>query len=109
MAADLRAALPELAGLGPAPALSAAPAQASPEIGAATVVMPVAGLHLITRFDTEVALKRLAEPRGEDRRLMAPVAERPALAQRFFGDGPLMIALALIAAATAAAAYIALS
>jgi eukaryotic-like serine/threonine-protein kinase len=108
MAADLRACLPELAGAGPAPAApqsGGAPGEAT--IAAATIVMPIAGLHVLGRFEPEAALKRLAEPRGEDRRRMAPTTEPLPLPQRWLSDGALMAASAVIAAALAAAAYIA--
>jgi serine/threonine-protein kinase len=108
MAADLRACLPELAGAGPAPMPLAgeASSRAPASIEAATVVMPIAGMHVLARFESEAALKRLAEPRGEDRRRMAPTAEPPALLRRWFTDGALMAAMALVAAAVVAAGFI---
>jgi len=54
-------------------------------------------------------LKRLIEPRGEDRRRMAPTAEPPPLLRRWLSDGAWLLATALIAAAIAAATYIAAS
>jgi len=110
MAADLRACLPELAGAGVAPAV-AAPGALPGEgtIVAATVVMPIAGMHVLARFDPEAALKRLSEPRGEDRRLMSPSMEPLPLIQRWLADGALMAAFAVIAVAVAAAAYVATS
>jgi len=68
MAVDLRACLPELAGAGPAPATPASGAKPGESTIAATIVMPIAGMHVLTRFDCDAALKRLAEPKGEDRR-----------------------------------------
>jgi serine/threonine-protein kinase len=109
MAADLRACLPEIAGAGPAPAPVAAvePIDPAPAAGAATVAMPIAGLHPSARFDSDAGLKRLSEPRGEDRRRMSPIAEPTPLLQRLLSDGTLVAATGLIAAATAAAWYIA--
>ena len=111
MAADLRACLPELAGAGPAPAIASASADHPGEatIAAATVVMPIAGMHVLARFDAEAALKRLAEPRGEDRRLMSPSMEPLPLIQRWLSDGALMAAFGVIAVALVAAAYVATS
>ena len=112
MAADLRACLPELAGAGPAPAPAASPAaplEPAPVGGAATVAMPIAGLHLAARFDSAAGLKRLAEPRGEDRRRMSPIPEPTPFLQRWFSDGTLLAAIGLIAAAIAAAWFIASS
>jgi hypothetical protein len=75
---------------------------------AATVVMPIAGMHVLARFDPEAALKRLSEPHGEDRRLMSPSMEPLPLIQRWLSDGALMAAFAVIAVAVAAAAYVAM-
>jgi len=108
MAADLRACLPELAGAGPAPAIAAAGATPG-EATVATLVMPIAGMHVLPRFDAEAALKRLTEPRGEDRRLMSPSMEPLPLIQRWLSDGALMAAFAVIAVAVVAAGYIAMS
>ena len=108
MAADLRACLPELAGAGPAPAIpQAGAAVGEGTIATATVVMPITGMHVLMRFDPEAALKRLSEPRGEDRRLMSPSMEPLPLIQRWLSDGPLMVAAVLVAAAVVAAGYIA--
>jgi len=108
MAADLRACLPELAGAGPAPALpQAGAAVGEGTIATATVVMPITGMHVLTRFDPDAALRRLTEPKGEDRRRMSPSMEPPPLLQRWLSDGPLMAAAVLLAAAVAAAGYIA--
>jgi len=110
MANDLRACLPEVAGKGPAPAVPRARAAAGEStIAAATIVMPIAGMHVLTRFDCDAALKRLAEPKGEDRRLMSPINEPPPLLQRWLSDGALMTAAVLVIAAGVAAAYIAAS
>jgi hypothetical protein len=54
-------------------------------------------------------MKRLTEPRGEDRRRMAPTADPPTLMRRWLSDGALLFAAALVAAAIAAASYIATS
>ena len=110
MAADLRACLPELAGAGPAPA-NPSPGRAPGEatIAAATVVMPIAGMHVVPRFEAEAALKRLAEPKGEDRRRMAPTTEPLPLVQRLVSDGAMMVGLASIIAAVVAAAYVAMN
>ncbi len=107
MAADLRACLPELEGAGPAPLLPSGNAASPASIEAATVVMPIAGMHVLSRFASDTALKRLTEPRGADRRRMAPSAEPPTLLRRWVSDGALLFAAALIAAAIAAASYIA--
>ena len=108
MAADLRACLPELAGAGPAPAVPASGAAVGEgTIATATMVMPIAGMHVLSRFDPEAALKRLAEPKGDDRRRMAPTTEPPPLLQRWLSDGALMTAFVLVVAAIIAAAYIA--
>ena len=110
MAADLRACLPELAGLGPAPAIAldaAPPRESAPVLGTATVAMPVAGLHVSPRFDSDAALKRLAEPRGEDRRRMSPIVEPAPIVLRWLSDGSLIAATALIAGAAAAAWFMA--
>jgi len=108
MAADLRACLPELAGAGPAPALpQAGAAVGEGTIATATVVMPITGMHVLMRFDPDAALKRLTEPKGEDRRRMSPSMEPPPLLQRWLSDGPLMVAAVLVAAAVVAAGYIA--
>jgi len=108
MAADLRACLPELAGAGPAPALpQAGAAVGEGTIATATVVMPITGMHVLTRFDPDAALRRLTEPKGEDRRRMSPSMEPPPLLQRWLSDGPLMVAAVLVAAAVVAAGYIA--
>jgi hypothetical protein len=69
--------------------------------------MPIAGVHVLSRFASEAAMKRLIEPRGEDRRRMAPTAEPPTLLRRWFADGALLLATALIAAAVVAAMYLA--
>jgi eukaryotic-like serine/threonine-protein kinase len=108
MAVDLRACLPELAGAGPAPMIAEGdlPPRES-AIEAATMVMPIAGMHVLTRFDSEAALKRLTEPRGEDRRRMSPTLEPLPLVQRWLSDGALLAAFALVAAAAVAAWYIA--
>jgi serine/threonine protein kinase len=108
MAADLRACLPELAGAGPAPAAAPAPMPLEPAsiVGSATVAMPIAGLHLSGRFDSGAGLKRLIEPRGEDRRRMSPIVEPRPLLLRWLSDGTLMAATLLIASAAAAAWYI---
>ena len=108
MAADLRACLPELAGAGPAPAIpQAGAAVGEGTIATATVVMPITGMHVLMRFDPDAALKRLTEPKGEDRRRMSPSMEPPPLLQRWLSDGPLMVAAVLVAAAVVAAGYIA--
>jgi serine/threonine-protein kinase len=108
MAMDLRAALPELAGAGAAPALPPSDLERlNTSVAAATVVMPIAGVHVLSRFASEAAMKRLIEPRGEDRRRMAPTAEPPTLLRRWFADGALLLATALIAAAVVAAMYLA--
>jgi len=108
MAMDLRAALPELAGAGPAPAFPPSELERlNTSVAAATVVMPIAGVHVLPRFASEAAMKRLTEPRGEDRRRMAPTAEPPSLLRRWLADGAWLLATALIAAAIAAATYIA--
>ena len=108
MAADLRACVPELAGAGPAPALpQAGAAVGEGTIATATVVMPITGMHVLTRFDPDAALRRLTEPKGEDRRRMSPSMEPPPLLQRWLSDGPLMAAAVLVAAAVVAAGYIA--
>ena len=110
MAADLRACLPELVGAGPAPVIAPGETPArEPAMEAATVVMPIAGMHVVTRFDSQEALKRLTEPRGEDRRLMAPSTEPPSTMQRWLSDGLLVFALGMIAAAAAIAWFIATS
>jgi serine/threonine protein kinase len=111
MAADLRACMPELAngvpgGIGEATVPITALAGATAPARAATPA-GIAGLHVSKRFDSAAALLRLSEPRGKDRRLMSPVAGPAPILRRWLHDGPLMIALALIAAATAAALYIA--
>jgi len=108
MAADLRACLPELAGAGPAPMIAEGdlPPRES-AIEAATMVMPIAGMHVLTRFDSEAALKRLTEPRGEDRRRMSPTLEPLPLVQRWLSDGALLTAFAVVAAAVITAWYIA--
>jgi len=108
LAADLRACLPELAGAGPAPVVTAGEAASRvASIEAATVVMPIAGMHVLSRFAADAALKRLTEPRGDDRRRMAPSTDPPTLARRLLSDGDFLLAVALIAAAIAAASYIA--
>jgi len=108
MAADLRACVPELAGAGPAPAIpQAGAAVGEGTIATATVVMPITGMHVLMRFDPDAALKRLTEPKGEDRRRMSPSMEPPPLLQRWLSDGPLMVAAVLVAAAVVAAGYIA--
>ena len=107
MASDLRACLPELAGAGPAPAVPASGAAPGESTVAATIVMPIAGMHVLTRFDSEAALKRLMEPKGEDRRAMSPSMEPLPFVQRWLSDGALMAAVAVIVAAILAAAYIA--
>jgi len=108
MAADLRACVPELAGAGPAPAIpQAGAAVGEGTIATATVVMPITGMHVLTRFDPDAALRRLTEPKGEDRRRMSPSMEPPPLLQRWLSDGPLMAAAVLVAAAVVAAGYIA--
>ena len=107
MAVDLRACLPELAGAGPAPATPASGAKPGESTIAATIVMPIAGMHVLTRFDCDAALKRLAEPKGEDRRRMAPINEPPPLMQRWLSDGALMAATVLVVGAAIAAAYVA--
>jgi len=108
MAADLRACLPELAGAGPAPMIAEGDLPPREHaIEAATMVMPIAGMHVLTRFDSQAALKRLAEPRGEDRRRMSPTLEPLPLLQRWLSDGALLAAFALVAAAAVAAWYIA--
>jgi hypothetical protein len=71
--------------------------------------MPIAGMHVLSRFAADAALKRLTEPRGDDRRRMAPSTEPPTLARRLLSDGDLLLVFALIAAAIAAASYIATS
>jgi serine/threonine-protein kinase len=109
MAADLRACLPEIAGAGPAPAVAPSfdsPFEPAAMVGAATVAMPIAGLHLSGRFDSGAALKRLTEPRGEDRRRMSPIVEPAPLLVRWLSDGTLMAATALIVGAAVAAWYI---
>jgi serine/threonine-protein kinase len=105
MAADLRACLPELTG-GPPDAMGEA---TMPIAATARAAAPagVAGLHVSKRFDTAAALLRLSEPHGKDRRLMAPAVGPAPILRRWLYDGALMAALALIAAATAAAWYIA--
>ena len=105
MAADLRACMPELGsgaagGIGDATVPVTAPARVAAPAG-------VVGLHASKRFDSEAALLRLSEPRGKDRRLMSPAAGPAPILRRWLYDGPLMAALALIAAAAAAAWYIA--
>jgi hypothetical protein len=108
MAADLRACLPELAGAGVAPAAPQGGAGVGEgTIASATVVMPITGMHVLARFEPEAALKRLTEPRGEDRRRMSPSMEPLPWVQRWLSDGPLMLACLLIAAAVVAAAYVA--
>jgi serine/threonine protein kinase len=106
MAADLRACLPELA-IGAAGSLTwdDAPIDNAPPQPA--VPTGVTGLHLSTRFDSEAALARLAEPRGEDRRRMAPATGPAPFVRRWLADLPLMASLALLAAAAAAAWYFA--
>jgi serine/threonine-protein kinase len=107
MAADLRACLPELG--------SGMPIEGSPaDAGVATIVSHsaptpagIAGLHVSARFDSVAALQRLTEPRGEDRRLMAPATGPAPIVRRVLFDVPLMSALVLIAGAAAAAWYIA--
>jgi eukaryotic-like serine/threonine-protein kinase len=112
MAADLRACLPEIAS-GAMPGEPVATAAAVDETLAAAAPAPapapagIAGLHLATRFDSAAALARLAEPRGEDRRLMAPATGPTPIVRRWLGDGSLMAALAMIAAAAAVAWYVA--
>jgi len=105
MAADLRACMPELANYAPGgmgePAGPAVPVPVAP-----AAPTGVAGLHVSNRFDSAAALQRLAEPRGDDRRLMAPVTGPTPLLRRWFLDGPLMAALLLVAAAAAGAWYI---
>ena len=63
------------------------------------------GRHL--KLDSEAALKRLMEPKGEDRRAMSPSMEPLPFVQRWLSDGALMAAVAVIVAAILAAAYIA--
>jgi serine/threonine protein kinase len=110
MAMDLRAALPEVAGAGAAPVLPPSELERlNTAVAAATVVIPIAGVHVIPRFDCDAALKRLADPRGSDRRRMAPSAEPPPLLRRWFSDGAFLFAVGLTAAAVAAAAFIATS
>jgi serine/threonine-protein kinase len=114
MAADLRACLPGLAAGGaPAPAIAAAEPGAAIAtertlpLGTATIVGPVAGLHVSARFDSHAALARLLEPRGDDRRRMSPSTEPPSILRRWLLDGALMAALALVTGAGAAAWFIA--
>ncbi len=108
MAADLRACLPELGSGMPHEASGEAPV-ATPVSHAASTPAGIAGLHVSARFDSAAALLRLTEPRGEDRRLMAPAAGPAPILRRWFTDGPLLVALALVAGAAAAAWYIAWS
>ena len=110
MAVDLRACMAELES-GTAAGDASAAAMPDPVAAAAAVAAPapagIAGLHLAARFDSAAALARLAEPRGEDRRLMAPVSGPTPILRRWFTDGPLMAALAMIAVAAAGAWYVA--
>jgi serine/threonine-protein kinase len=110
MAADLRACMAELAS-GTPRSDTEPPAMVESFDSLAVVAAPapagVAGLHLSTRFDSAAALARLAEPRGEDRRLMSPSMGPAPILRRWLTDGPLMAALALNAAAAAAAWYVA--
>jgi serine/threonine-protein kinase len=110
MVADLRACMGELEGgsAGEANAASeSAPAAAHEDVAPAPAPSGIAGLHLAARFDSAAALARLAEPRGEDRRLMAPTTGPTPILRRWATDGSLMAALALIAVAAAAAWYVA--
>jgi serine/threonine-protein kinase len=105
MAADLRACMPELGtgvvgGIGEATVPLTALARVATPAG-------VAGLHVSKRFDSAAALLRLSEPHGKDRRLMSPAAGPAPILRRWLYDGPMMMALALIAACAAAAWYIA--
>ena len=111
MAADLRACMAELESgsprgeaepLAPVESIDSLSAVAAPAAPAG-----IAGLHLAARFDSAAALARLAEPRGEDRRLMAPTTGPTPVLRRWFTDGPLMAALAVIAIAAGAAWYVA--
>jgi serine/threonine protein kinase len=119
MAADLRAALAEL-GAG-APGVERAPASGQHEatlaqprpaaaertqaLGAATLAASVAGLHVSARFDSGLALLRLAEPRGRDRKLMSPVIGPPSIV-RHFRDPQAWAAAGMICAALAVAWWI---
>jgi hypothetical protein len=106
MAADLRACMSDLAsGPGVTVSWDDTPSAAIPTQPTATA--GITGLHLSTRFESDAALARLAEPRGEDRRRMAPATGPAPFLRRWFGDLPLMTALALVAAAAAAAWYVA--
>ena len=118
MAADLRGVL---AGLG-ASAANATPVarpktdativqprdvsqERTQALGAATLAMPMAALHVSGRFDSSVALLRLTEPRGRDRQLMAPVIGPPSMA-RYLLDPSTWGVAGLIAAALALAWWI---
>ena len=113
MAADLRACLPEIAS-GAMPGEPVASMVSLEELGSpapstapAAAPAGLAGLHLATRIDSAAALARLAEPRGEDRRLLAPSMGPTPFLRRWLTDGPLLAALAINALAVAAAWYIA--
>jgi serine/threonine protein kinase len=109
MALDLRAALADSVA---SPHHESTLAQPRPSeertlaLGAATVAASIGTLHVSARFDSDLALLRLAQPRGRDRRLMAPVIGRPALG-RHLRDPQAWAAGALICAASAVALWIA--
>jgi hypothetical protein len=113
MAADLKGALTDLAAATPRVPPSAiadvahesTAAQRAPDhertvaIGGATLAAPIAGLHVLARFDSQAALLRLAEPQGRDRQLMSPSAEPAPLIRRWFVDGSVWGAAALLVGA----------
>src|SRR5262249_21081990 len=108
MAADLRACMGELeSGTAAGEASAAQTPEAAAVLPAVTAPAGIAGLHLAARFDSAAALARLSEPRGEGRRRMAPSTGPTPILRRWFTDGPLMAALALVAIAAAGAWYIA--
>lgn len=105
MAADLRACMPELAGGAPVGIGEATVPIPAPEPARVAAPAGSMGLHVSKRFDSAAALLRLSEPRGKDRRLMSPAAGPAPILRRWLYDGPMLAALALVAAAAAAAWY----
>jgi serine/threonine-protein kinase len=108
LAADLRsaAAAGSPAPRATRPAADEATQPMQPAAATTIEVAPRLGLLPWRRFDSTRALARLANPRGDDRLLLAPMGPRPGGWVRLRADA---MPLAAIAAATAAALLIALA
>jgi serine/threonine protein kinase len=116
MAADLRAALAELGSEAAAtPAAEATlhaatvvqrapdPAERTTALGAATLAAPIAGLHVLARYESHAALRRLAASQGPDRELMSPSLEPLPAIQRWLADRELLGTAAVLLGAVAVA------